>query len=70
MGRRHRNVRGGEKLNTLTDENKARLSLIAGLAEDMRDRGGNTDQEIFSALQDYLNRRWRPQADALSASEK
>ena len=54
----------------LTDENKARMSLIAGLCEDMRDRGGNTDGEIFDALQGYLNRRWRPQADALCVDEK
>lgn len=57
-------------MNKLTHENMARLSLIAGLAEDMRDRGGNTDAEIYSALQDYLDRRWRSQADALCASEK
>lgn len=51
-------------MNKLTDENMARLSLIAGLAEDMRDRGGNSDEEIFSALQSYLNRRWRPQCES------
>ena len=57
-------------MQRLTHENQARLSLIAGLAEDMRDRGGNTDGEIFDALQGYVNRRWRPQADALNVTEK
>ena len=57
-------------MNKLTHENLARLSLIAGLAEDMRDRGGNTDAEIFHVLSKYIQRRWRPQADALNIQEK
>ena len=54
----------------LTDENKARLSIIAALAEDMRDVGNNTEAEIYAALSEYLRRRWRPQADALNVTEK
>ena len=54
----------------LTDENLARLSLIAAFAEDMRDVGGNSEAEIYAALSEYLRRRWRPQADALCVDEK
>ena len=53
-------------MSKLTDKNIARLSLVAAFCEDMR----NNDQEIYNALQDYLNRRWRPKADMYNVAEK
>jgi hypothetical protein len=57
-------------MNKLTKENQARLSLVAALCEDMKDIGDNNDQEIYFALQSYLDRRWRPRADALIIDQK
>lgn len=57
-------------MQQLTEENQARISIIAALCEDMRDIGNNDDREIYDALQNYLNRRWRPNADAFNIAEK
>lgn len=57
-------------MQRLTEENQARISIIAALCEDMRDIGKNNDQEIYDALQNYLDRRWRPRADMFNVAEK